>query len=155
MPLTGFYHFYELRTRYFDVTIIVLMPLTGFYHFYQYSSIDFEKLLFVLMPLTGFYHFYGNYVCSEELHEKCVNALNGLLSFLHSAISKAKAKTGIVLMPLTGFYHFYNLYMQFQHRKRKCVNALNGLLSFLRWTLRTCTNKGFPDPFLQVIDRIF
>ena len=56
----------------------------------------------------------------------CVNALNGLLSFL----------LGTQFIALRVI--------------KICVNALNGLLSFLQYPLEPLENTGLPASFLQV-----
>ena len=56
----------------------------------------------------------------------CVNALNGLSSFLQKSLTKI------------------------QKKQRNGVNALNGLSSFLRYPLKPRINTGFPASFLQV-----
>ena len=81
---------------------------------------------------------------------ECVNALNGLLSFLqtykfgiYSSISWLcqRPKRASFISTQANLVETY---------LPECVNALNGLLSFLRYPLRTRINTGFAGSFLQV-----
>ena len=81
----------------------------------------------------------------------CVNALNGLPSFLPmtSDAESRKSETG-VSTPWTGFLHFYDEKIATSMWESLRVNALNGLPSFLRYPPRARINTGFAGSFLQV-----
>ena len=64
--------------------------------------------------------------------QNCVNALNGLLSFLRNdfTVIACAANTGVnALNGLLSFLRYEKFVLE---AKNGCVNALNGLLSFLQ-----------------------
>ena len=66
------------------------------------------ELTNVSTPWTGFFHFY--YLCisyRNGIFRRCVNALNGLFSFLHTTMKYDFVSDIIVSTPWTGFFHFY------------------------------------------------
>ena len=135
-PWTGFFHFYTpSRFRESNLKMLCQRPerasfistqntLTGNSglmvcqrperaSFISTRYIKRRKTLWrkVSTPWTGFFHFYTLMcICTIFAFTACVNALNGLLSFLRKCQAVGKG---------------YN---------KDCVNALNGLLSFLPTT---------------------
>ena len=87
-----------------------------------------------LNGLTSFLH--NSKQWREKLCRKCVNALNGLTSFLqnYGNVSNIMGNCVNALNGLTSFLRGWLLKYYFWE---KCVNALNGLTSFLQKEWRT------------------
>ena len=64
----------------------------------------------------------------------CVNALNGLISFLHEAGTKVEPRR-LCVNALNGLISFLRCFVWYGATLVICVNALNGLISFLHVTL--------------------
>ena len=83
--------------------------------------------------------------------EVCVNALNGILSFLLGQPRRILAQVFCGVNALNGLLSFLREYKSWNRRWMIIgVNALNGLLSFLRYLLRAHINTGFASSFLQI-----
>ena len=66
------------------------------------------------------------------LVQKCVNALNGLFSFLPRDRILGDAGLTLGVNALNGLFSFLPCNTLAAYKKARCVNALNGLFSFLR-----------------------